>query len=56
MKKDLVKVCYDIEKELKKQLVIIAENREVSQKDLVITYFKKGIEKDQEYLTSHLKQ
>jgi hypothetical protein len=55
MKKDLVKVCYDVEKELKKQLVIIAENKEMSQKDLVINYLKNGIKEDNEYLTSHLK-
>ncbi|KZX12879.1 hypothetical protein [Methanobrevibacter curvatus] len=54
MKKDTIKVSYDLNKKIKTKLVIIAENKGISQTKLLENYIKDGIKKDKEFLTSHL--
>lgn len=49
-----VKVTYQLDKKTKTRLVIIAENKGVHQSDLINEYINAGIEKDKEFLSSHL--
>ena len=54
LKKDTIKVSYDLNRKVKSKLVIIAENKGISQTKLLESYIKDGVEKDKKYLTSHL--
>jgi len=49
-----VKVSYNLDKNLKKQLVIIAENKEINQTQLLEQYIRQGVSQDKSYLSSHL--
>jgi len=49
-----VKASYVLDKKLKSKLVIVAENKGVTQTKLLIEYINKGLEEDKKYLTSHL--
>ena len=49
-----VKASYMFDKKLKTKLVIVAENKGVTQTELVIKYLNKGLKEDEKYLTSHL--
>ena len=49
-----VKASYIFDKKLKSKLVIVAENKGVTQTELVIEYINKGLKEDEKYLTSHL--
>lgn len=42
------------DKKLKSKLVIVAENKGVTQTELVMEYINKGLKEDKKYLTSHL--
>jgi hypothetical protein len=48
------KVSYNLNKKLKDKLSIVALNKGLRQTSLIEKYIKEGIEKDKEYLTSHL--
>lgn len=51
---ETIKVSYNLDRKLKTKLVIIAENKGISQKELLEDYIKKGMKEDDKYLTSHL--
>ena len=53
-KKETVLISYKIDKKLKTKLVIVAENKGITQTELLEKYIKIGMKEDEKYLTSHL--
>jgi len=53
-KKETVLISYKIDKKLKTKLVIVAENKGITQTELLEKYIRIGMKEDEKYLASHL--